>query len=313
MRRTRLVAILCFGVALLSSCKDKELEQRAQSATSLVARGRQELARGKYERAAATFKEAISATPDDTNVYVLLADAYRQSGNEAGAILTLKQAEQISGKDDPSLKRARADLYLKMHQVPNAITELLALRDAELLTDAEILELARLQAHNMRVDDAFKTLDKVLAREPDAPEAKIVEAEIMLVRGDELLAAQRMDKIIEANPALTNARMLRARYFLANTQTELAEKDLAMISSEDARRPDVVTLRATVLNSLKRFDEAAGILQPLVDENPKDAELLALLAENRLRQGKAQAAAREAADPGRGAARLTSRALSGAA
>ena len=218
------------------------------------------------------------------SLYVALSDAYHQAGNDTGAVLTLKQAEQVAGRADPTLQRNRAELYLQLHQPGAAIAELTALRDAELLTDAEILELARLLAHNGKIDESIRTLEKIQRRDPDNLDAKVVEAEVLLLRGDEVLAGKLMDRLLGDTPDLTNARLLRARYFTTNQQYELAEKDLAFISGADARRTDVVSLKAKVMNKLERFDEAAGVLEPLVEELPRDAQLLALLAETRLFQ-----------------------------
>lgn len=280
---------LCVLVGAPLACKDAataEAERHVATAGELVAEGRTELARGRYDKAIAAYKQAISEQPDDVSLYPQLAEAYQRSGNEAGAILTLKQAEAKGGKADPSLQRARADLYLKMHQPQNAITEFLALRDAELLTDGEILNLARLLAHSGRVQEGFDTLAIVQKRAPDDPEAKTAEAEILLAKGDDVGAGRLMDRLLAEQPTLTGARLLRASFFLKSGRADLAEKDLAFIGPEDSKRADVVTLKSKALRELDRTEEAAKILEPLVEENPKDADLLALLAETRLAQNK---------------------------
>ncbi len=282
MKRALLAAML-----VASACKDSaklEADEQAKKASDLVTQARTEVQKGQYEHAIALYKSAITASPDDVSLYVALSDAYHQAGNDTGAVLTLKQAEQVAGRADPTLQRTRAELYLQLHQPGAAIAELTALRDAELLTDAEILELARLLAHNGKVDEAIRTLEKIQRRDPDNLDAKVVEAEVLLLRGDEVLAGKLMDRLLGDTPDLTNARLLRARYFTTNQQYELAEKDLAFISGADARRTDVVSLKAKVMNKLERYDEAAGVLEPLVEELPRDAQLLALLAETRLFQ-----------------------------
>lgn len=283
MCRTLFVALLA-----LAACEEpQKAEQRkkVESASSLLAQGRAEVAKGRPERAVPLFKQAISQQPDDISLYINLAEAYRASGNETGAALTLKQAEQVGGSD-PSIKRARADLFLKMHQVNAAVTELIALRDLELLTDAEILDLTRLLAHAGRIEEAFTTLGKIQARSPDDPEAKVAEAEVLLARGDELLAAKLMDRLLEENAGLASARVLRARYFFANAQPELALQDLDFLAGDDAKEVPVVALRARVLNDLGRNEDAATLLEQIVAERPKDSEVLALLAETKLLMGQ---------------------------
>ncbi len=276
-------------VLSLLACEEPrqaESRRKIEKAIDHAAEGRLELSKGDPVAAVALFKQAISATPDDASLYLLLAEAYQASGNEAGATLTLKQAESVQGVKDPGIRRQRAEMLMRMRQVRAAITELSALRDEDLLSDPEVLELSRLLAHAGRIDEAFKTLERIQLRTPDDPEAKTMEAEILFLRGDVMLAARVIDRLLTENPALTSARVLRARYFLNERELELAEQDLAMIDAKEARRTEVVTLRARVLNELGRSEEAVTLLERLLGDAPKDAETLALLAETRLLQGK---------------------------
>lgn len=284
MMRAHVVSAL----VLLVACEETqkvEARKLVVGSAELVSRGRAAIAQGHPDRAAALFQEAITHTPSDPSIYINLAEAYRLQGNEPGAILALKQAESMGGGDsDPSLMRARADLYLKMHAVPNAIVELDALAAVDLLTDKELRELALLHARQGKIDEAFKRLEQIQRREPDDPETKVTEAEVLLVKGDELLAARLMDRLLAENPGLTSARVLRAGYFLSNLQPEKALEDLTLVSPEDGKRTEVVVLKASVLDQLDRTEEAATLLEHLLEEHPRSAEALARLAETRLRQ-----------------------------
>jgi tetratricopeptide (TPR) repeat protein len=291
MKRT-LVVTLVAGLQL-AGCKEPqkaEAEARTRTSAQLVAEAKNALAGGERDRAVKLYKDAISASPQDASLYAALAGAYAEAGNEAAAVLTLKQAEQVSGQADPTLKRARAELFLKMHQRQNAIVEFVALRDAELLTDDELLDLTRLQMHVGKYDDAITTLSRLFTRSPDDPRGRTAEAEVQIARGDEVLGATRLDQILEAHPSLTDALVVRARYFLATGHPESAERDLKVIDAKDSRRADVLTLNASVLRKLNRAEEAATLLQSVVDENPQDIEVKALLAEVKLDLGQADEA-----------------------
>jgi tetratricopeptide (TPR) repeat protein len=161
----------------------------------------------------------------------------------------------------------------------------------------------------------------VQSKKPDDPDAKVAEAEILLVKGDEVFAAKLMDRLLQENPQLTSARLLRARYFLTNGYADMAdqdlgqigpegqkdpdvvlmkartngyadmaEQDLGQIGPEGQKDPDVVLLKARVLNALKRYEDAAALLQPLVDRDPRDSELMCQLAETKLLAGHAEEA-----------------------
>ncbi|MFO0599309.1 MAG: tetratricopeptide repeat protein [Myxococcaceae bacterium] len=289
MRLRTPVLLGCVAWAALTACEEpRQADERkkVESTIDLVAHGRAELSAGRPEEAIREFKKAISASPEDVNTYLLLADAYRLAGNEAAATLTLKQAESVSGTQDPSIRRQRAELLRKMHQMKAAIAELSALRDEDLLTDPEILDLAQLLAHRGRIDEAFKTIERIQMRNADDPEAKVVEAEILFAKGEDVVAAKIIDRLLTENAGLTSARLLRARYFLNQGQLENAQNDLTLIDAKDLKREDVVGLRARVLNELNRSEEAAALLEQLIADNPKDAEMMALLAETRLIQGK---------------------------
>lgn len=273
----------------VTACEEPEraaTRAKVQTTIDHVAQGRLDLAAGRADAAVAQFKKAISVSPEDASLYLLLADAYRLAGNEAGATLTLKQAESVSGIADPSVRRQRADLLRKMHQTKAAIVELSSLRDADLLTDTELIDLARMLAYAGRISEAFSTIERIQVHSPDDPDAKTMEAEILFLKGDVVLAAKVMDRVINENPELTSARLLRARYFLNEKQVTAAENDLQMIDAREAKRADVLSLKARVLNEQGRTDEASALVEHVVEEDPKDADALALLAEIRLLQDR---------------------------
>jgi len=287
-----LVTLVVVGFSA-TGCKDPELlavEASAKVANEQLIRGRTALANGDAETAIAAFKQAANAAPQDSTAFLLLARAQKLAGNDGAAVLALKQAEELGAKNDPAVRRERAELYRRMGQTKEAISTLLELRDAKQLTDDEMLQLARLQAHNGDAEGGYKTLERVQTLQPDNVEAKVVEAEILLISGDEVLAAKLMDRLLDETPTLVPARVLRARYFMQNGYAEVALQDLELVPQEAANQTEIVELKARVLNNLKRYQEAADVLLPMVEANPRDADLVAQLAETELYLGKVDSA-----------------------
>ncbi|MCP3140781.1 tetratricopeptide repeat protein [Pyxidicoccus xibeiensis] len=262
------------------------VHNRAQQAQTALAEARAHIANGEHAPALAALRKAATAAPDSAEPLLLMAEAHRLAGNEGAAILALKQAKSLVPGDDPSIQKQLAELYLRDGHTQDALNTLVGLLNAGSLQDADVLRLARLQAAEGQMDAAFKTLETTLRESPDDPEAKAVEAEILLLKGDELLAANLMDKLLQQDPELTSARLLRARYFLNSGFAEMAEADLNAVQGPDAQRTDVVTLRARVLMVLGRPADAEAVLKKLVDAEPRNAEALAWLAEAVLAQGR---------------------------
>jgi tetratricopeptide (TPR) repeat protein len=287
LRILRLTAALSFLLPL--ACKDPEtaaVQARAETYESKLAEGRTFMAANQPERAAKSFRSAANMARENVEPLLLLAEAQRAAGNEGPAILALKEAEAIAPGDDPAIQKQIADLYLREGHVAEAITTLIALRNEKELSDAEILSLARLQARNGDADGAFKSLEPIQSLRPDDPGAKVVEAEILLIKGEELLAAKLMDRLVEENPGLIEARLLRVRYFLNSGYPEVAEQDINGIEGEAAKRPEVVLMRARILTRLAKHEEAAEVLTQLVEENPDHVDALGQLAEAKLNLGK---------------------------
>lgn len=286
-------ASIVLAALLLWGCKDPETAQaeaKSRKVGELLSQARAAMADERPEQAVTLLKQATSVAPSDAAAWLLLAEAQKRAGNDGAALMALKTAEDVGARGDPAVKRERAELYRRMGQAKQAIAALLELRDANQLTDAELLLLAHLQAREGEVDAAWTSLEKVQSRKPDDPDAKVVEAEILLLKGEEVLAGKLMDRLVTDHPTLTSARVLRARYFLANGLAEAAEQDLSLVGEEGAKKPEVVTLRSRALNQLKRYDDAVAILQPLVDSNPTEPDLLAQLAETRLLLGQSEQA-----------------------
>lgn len=285
--------LLALFFAAGSGCKSQDelqVQQAQDFAVELTNKGRAALADKRHADAVRLFTQAAQMHPAEPQGWLLVAEAQKQSGNEAAAVMALKQAEAVAGKADPAVRRQRADLYRQMGQTKDAIALFVELRDQNLLTDAETLELAHLQARIGDVEGAWASLESVQKRKPDDLEAKAVEAEILLLKGEEVLGARLLDRLVSDAPQLASARIGRARYFFANGLANEALQDLSEVSGEAAVNPELIALKARVLLSLKKNAEALEVLKPLSESKPKDADLSCLLAETYLALGRTEEA-----------------------
>lgn len=287
VRILRLTPVLTLLLAV--ACKDPEMaavQSRAESYEARLAEGRTALAAKRPETAARAFRAAANVRPEDPEPLLLLAEAHLGAGNPGAAILAFKEAEALVPGKDTSIQKQMAELYRREGHLDEAISTLVGLREAGELADPELLALARLQARHGNLDGAFKSLEPILKERPDDPEAKVVEAEILLIKGEELLAAKLMDRLIGENPGLTEARLLRVRYFLNSGFAAEAEQDLGTLPAADQAKPEVVLLRARILHRLERYAEADTALSQLVAQEPDHVDALGMLAETKLLQNQ---------------------------
>jgi tetratricopeptide (TPR) repeat protein len=279
--------ILCLGVA--PACKDAETvaaEQKQEALQRHIGDGRTALNRDQYDLAAEEFRAAAQISPQDPMPLMLLSSAYQKAGNFPAALLALKQASALMKFKDPQVRKQMAELEKEAGNGKDAVKTLVSLLEEGALTHDEILELARTQAREGDGEGAYKTLDYVTSRTPDDPAAKVTEVEIQLVAGDEALASKLLDGIIEKQPELVGARVVRARHRLSNGQPEKALEDLETIQGLHSTDHDVVELKARAWSRLEKYEEADKALGALINEKPRDADLLSLLAEVKLQRSE---------------------------
>lgn len=288
-------AVIFVSLLALAGCKDPDraaAEQKEKTAQEKLAEGRQFMASGLPGQAVKSFKEAATALPKDPVPVLLMADALRESGNDAAAILALKQAADLSDDGDADVKRQLIELYRKSGHLPEAIRAMQELKAAGQLNEKELLQLARLQAQSGAVEESFKTLEIIQRERPDDPEAKSVEAEVLVLSGEEELAGKLMDRLVAEHPAVPAVRLVRARYFLNSGFPEIAEQELANVQPPTSEEAEVVLLKARVFNALKRSEDAQGALTALLARSPKDVDAMAMLAETKLMLGQPEEAQR---------------------
>jgi tetratricopeptide (TPR) repeat protein len=270
------------------ACKDPEtlsVQTQEQKFQARMAEGQALLDSGEPEQAARVFEAASGLMPDNPEPLLLVAEARRREGNPGAYILALKRAMTLNPGQAPEIKRKIAERHEQDGRLRDAIATLLELRDADELGDLDVLKLAHLQTEVGEHQAAFQTLERILRERPDDVDAKVVEADILLAKGEEVLATKLMDRLLTEQPGLAAARVLRAKYFLRNGFAEYAEQDLSAVQGEEATKPAFVALKARVLSQLERHADAEALLTATVAKYPQNADLIARLAETRLKLG----------------------------
>lgn len=278
-----LAVLALSGVA----CKDPETVaevKKIRTAADQIAQGKQYLEQGRPDLALPEFQQAAAGLPADPMPRLLAAQAAREMGNDALSILTLKEAVELSRGADPGLQKQLADALRQDGYVEQAVPILLPLLERNLLTDQETLQLAKMQAKIGDVDGAFGTLERIQKVRPDDLDAKLTEAELLLAAGEDALAQKILDRLAVEQPQLAGVRLLRARLLLNAGEAQKAADELSDIQG-DAETLEVAELKAEILCALDRYEEADSALGHLLEERPRDADILSRLAEVKLNLG----------------------------
>ena len=171
--------------------------------------------------------------------YRALAQEYLEAGNYPKARVALRNVLKIDPKD--------ADAYFLFAQVEekeknwrNAVG--LYQKLVELVPDhtAGLITLGKYYLEARLTEQVVSTADKVLAKDPQHPQAKALKIAVLAIEG-------------KLSDAMTKAEALRSQF-----PTE----------------PDVAILLATLYAQQQRYREAEATLQRALDVHPKDMDLL---------------------------------------
>ena len=169
------------------------------------ARAQEYLEAGNYPKARVALRNVLKIDPKDADAYFLFAQVEEKEKNWRNAV----------------------GLYQKL-------VELVPDHTAGLITLAKYYLEARLTEH------VVSTADKVLAKDPQHPQAKALKIAVLAIEG-------------KLPDAMTNAEALRSQF-----PTE----------------PDVAILLATLYGQQQRYRDAEATLQRALEAHPKDMDLL---------------------------------------
>lgn len=307
----------CVLAMSMAACErpDPEMELNAAAAS---------FAAGNYEDAGLRLNYVVQLEPHNIRARELRGDIALLLGDYAGAAAEFDHARKLGAPAD-SIALRSAEAHVAQRQIDEALELLDAAEPAlageplywtlraEALLAAERLEeaehsldngqrvgyggaralTARAQIAYARGDpaEAFEFLDQALAATPDDPRARIARAELLA----------RSDRLTEAAAELQRAADLYREASLAPRETlsllglvqiHLARNDLGAAEAVAARLAEQAPqVQATAyfqgLVKFRRghFDEAAALIQPLVNAFPETVQYRSLLGAIQLARG----------------------------
>ena len=205
----------------------------------------------------------------------------------------------IAQDKDPIYRSQLIQILVAQKRFDDAEKEFRARAEADPSDSKAGLELIRFLAATRGADAARAEFDRRLSGGGDVFDYQIARAEFDAGQGKADEAVKALATL--AKDASTAARRASAQLKLAEIEvsrgrTAAAEPILSEILAADRRNAGALKLRASLAIAKGQFDNAVADLREALNDQPKSADLLALLATAYERGGKAELAERQYAD-----------------
>lgn len=168
------------------------------------------------------------------------------------------------------------------------------------------ISLSQIAANSRKYDEALKVLENVFSRDPQNPEARILEANVLLAKGDTKKAVERFEDLekrykdvpiidyelarayvqnknpgqasialthaIAAKPDYLDAILLRSELDLRSGNASLVVPSMINVLKQrpHLREAEVLLVEADL--SLGRFEEAAAVIRDQISASPDDVD-----------------------------------------
>ena len=300
----RLAALALAGALVLGGCS-------RESAPSLIASGKQYMAKKELPKAVIQFKSALQKEPQSTEARFLLGQALLDAGDPFSATLELSKALDERYDDSkviPALARAMllsgsakklttlyGDLVLPdktanaslKSSVANAWSVLgdkakaMAALDAAIASvpdyPAALILQARVKASEGHYDEALVTVEQVLKRDPDSAEAWHLKGEILAnAKNDPKGAEVAFNRSLAAEPAFMASHLALISLHLQANDIAGAKAQAAKLRAVLPRHPQTVFVDARLALLDKDLKKSRDLTQQLLRIAPENVGVLQL-------------------------------------
>ncbi|MCA0847005.1 tetratricopeptide repeat protein [Salipiger thiooxidans] len=223
---------------------------------------------GQSEKAAAMLEDLRRRDPGNLDVLLLLSNLYLgdRSWAEARAVLDAVQAI-----DTDEARQAALPLQAAIMQGQNRTADSLAMLEAKVDgevsgTDPEavrsVILIVQTHIRDGEIDEARAYLDEVLARSPDVPDLRLLDADLNALMGRTELAERGYRELIADAP-----------------ENETAVRKLASILSASGRHAEAATLLAAAIERMPGTVNLVGLRANMLERDGQFEASIAALEE----------------------------------
>ena len=214
------------------------------------------------------------------SVYAALGD---DASVETGLIEMVKKFP-----DAPEMQEALMRWYVSRKDYDRAEAELRSRIDPNADDTQPLIELIRFLGEYRGPEAAIAELDKAIAAGKSMAVFRSARAGFRFDKGDHDGAIAEMEDILKTAPQSDETRTVKvglARMQLAIGNETAARSIVEDVLSEDSGQVEAIKMKATWLILDDQVNDAVSLLRVAIDQNPRDAALMTLLAQAYERDG----------------------------
>lgn len=227
-----------------------------------------------------------SQTRDIPNAYAVIGDFYVRLGDPEEAIRQYRQGMKETPSKKPDYQKRIIETLLRQGKREEA-----AQVNAEILKDNPKDPEARGMQASMLLDKgevakAITELQSVVTAKPDNIIARFNLGRAHMAKGELEQARQQFSEVVKMRPDYVPARLALSQLQLTRGDFQAAQSSTSDILALDRQNGAALLMQATALMGLKKNAEARQLLTELLKANPNSADVLLQLGALSLMEAK---------------------------
>jgi predicted Zn-dependent protease len=280
------------GVGYYSHIRSQEFAARQHAEEQLVA-ARKALRDGSARDALHKLDECLAVWPDDVEVLLLVARAYRLAGDFPKADAHLKKCIKLQKGASEAVQLE----YLLMRaqtgeeeEVKSQLYNLISQKPKHPGTPLVLETLAGVYMRDLRYGPAYECLSRWIKEEPNRARPYHWRGWVAERLNDNPKAMQDYAKALELDPDLVPVRLRIAEIHLAQHSPGHALPHLLRLRRQHPDRADILARLGECRFLQGRAPEARQLLEKAAAQLPRDMPVFQTLAKLELEQGRPKAA-----------------------
>jgi tetratricopeptide (TPR) repeat protein len=233
--------------------------------------------KGDMSTQAEELQEAVRTDPKSARAHLALGYAYQLRGNPDHAGPELKTASDLAPpRSEEKIKYAEFEAANNHLPDAKAALQQIAKETPDYLPVWQ--DLAKIAVTEGDYDQALSLLENLFSRNPNDPDARLLESQVWLAKGDAAKATALTDQIDQNYPNNALIKYTLARTYIASNNLPQAQTALQQAISINPDYVDAVLLLGDVSVRTGKAQNAVKPLEELLQKRPDVAQARTLLA-----------------------------------